>query len=46
VGESKITGQFHRAIYVGLRMIGLVLWYRGTRWGMWRLIVRRRRRRR
>ncbi len=35
VGESKITGQIHRAFKVGFAMIGLVLWYRLTRWGMW-----------
>lgn len=46
VGESKITGQVSRAIRVGFRMISLVLWYRVTRWGLWRLTVRRDRRRR
>ncbi len=46
VGESKITGQLYRAFRVGFNMIALVLWYRFTRWGMWRLNVRRDRRRR
>ena len=44
VGESKITGQWHRAVRVGLRMIGLILWYRLTHWGLWRIQVRRIRR--
>lgn len=41
VGESKITGQLSRAIRVGLRMIRLILWYRLTHWGLWRIHVRR-----
>ncbi len=45
VGESKITGQIHRAFKVGFAMIGLVLWYRFTRWGMWQHKPKRGRRR-
>lgn len=44
VGESKITGQIHRAFKVGFAMIGLVLRYRFTRWGFWKLNVKRDRR--
>ena len=44
VGESKITGQIDRAIRVGLSMIVLVLRYRFTHAGSWRLHIRRRRR--
>ncbi len=46
VGESKVTGKFHRAVLVGLAMIGLILRYRLTHWGFWRLSRRRRVRRR
>jgi len=44
VGESKITGQLTRAIRVGLRMIALILRYRLTHGGGWRLSRRWRRR--
>ena len=46
IGESKITGQLDRAVRVGLNMIALILRYRFTNWGMWRLQRRRRRVRR
>lgn len=45
VGESKITGQIHRAFRVGFNMIGLVLWYRLTNWGFWAYKPKRGRRR-
>lgn len=46
IGESKITGQWNRTVRVGLAMIGLILRYRFTNWGVWRFHRRRRWRRR
>jgi glycosyltransferase involved in cell wall biosynthesis len=40
LGESKITGSRGTAVRVGLRMIGLILWYRLRRPPTWRRLRR------
>ena len=41
VGTSKITGRLSRAVRVGLAMVGLIMRYRLTNWGMWQMRRRR-----